>query len=235
MYDKDCEFYRFSLFSGAFPAHFRHFIIAKSALFPAETLASFFPNILSGLKAQILFLLWRHLFLFKAWTGKCVFPNLFLSPLHPHCFAGSSQGRRWFLVACTRLYKSPCRSVCLSVRHTLRHTLLFFAFLGHLEVMKHISKYFKSNEQHSQFYKSLCWLVGLSVGLSHLVSHFAFFAFLGHLKVRKHIFKYFMSNEQHSQFYKLLCWLVCLLVCHTLSHFAFFCVFRPFKGKEAHI
>ena len=40
------------------------------------------------------------------------------------------KGRVSFLVACTRLYKSPCRSVGLSVCHTLlvRHTLLFLHF-----------------------------------------------------------------------------------------------------------
>ena len=74
-------------------------------------------------------------------------------------------------------------------------------------------------------------LVGLSVGLSHFVSHFAFFAFLGHLKVRKHISKYFKSNEQHSQFYKSLCWLVGLSVglSHFASHFAIFCVLQVDK------
>ena len=100
-----------------------------------------------------------------------------------------------FLVACTRLYKSLCRSVGWSVGRSVGLSVglshfAFFAFLGYLQVGKHIFEYLESYKQHSRLYKSPCRSVRPSVG----PSHFAFFAFLGYLEVGKHIFKYLMIH-----------------------------------------
>ena len=93
---------------------------------------------------------------------------------------------------------SVCRSVGLSVGRLVglsvgRSHFAFFAFLGYLQVGKHIFEYLKSYKQHSCLHKSLCWSVGPSVCLSR----FAFFAFLGYFRVGKHIFKYLVSYKQH--------------------------------------
>ena len=72
----------------------------------------------------------------------------------------------------------------------------FFAFLGYLEVGKHIFKYVMSHKQHLQSFCidqsviwSISWSVGLSVGQSN-------FAFLGYLEVGMHLLKYLMSHKQ---------------------------------------
>ena len=86
---------------------------------------------------------------------------------HVHFFFNFME---YFLVACTRLYKSPCRSVRPSVGPS---HFAFFAFLGYLEVGKHIFKYVVSHKQHFRSFcinqsviKSISWSVSLSVGPS---------------------------------------------------------------------
>ena len=119
-----------------------------------------------------------------------------------------------FLVACTRLYKSPCQSVGRLVRLSVGrscHALLFLQFLGFSMVGSHIFKCLVNYKQHLRPYKSPCWLVGPSVRLT-VCDALLFFAFLGYLQVGKHIFVCLVSIIN-------ICATVCLSV--TLCFFAF--------------
>ena len=101
--------------------------------------------------------------------------------------------RRKFLAAIGALLvaMSVGRSVGWSVGRSvgLSH-FAFFAFLGYLQVGKHIFEYLVSYKQHSRLYKSPCWSVGPSVCLSR----FAFFAF----------FRLFQGREAHIQVFSEL-------------------------------
>ena len=70
-----------------------------------------------------------------------------------------------FLVTCTRLYKSLCRSFGRSVGKSVP-LCFFLAFLGFLKVGKDIFEYFIGYKQYSRLYKALCWSVGPSICLS---------------------------------------------------------------------
>ena len=120
-----------------------------------------------------------------------------------------------FLVACTRLYKTLCRSVGWSVG---RSHFAFFAFLSILKIEKFISEY----------------LISFKTYLGSLLCHF--FLIFCHFLSRRHSTFFVIFNHLVSfwlffssfNYVSITCLIFNHLLCHFLSFSVIFCHFSSF-------
>ena len=124
-------------------------------------------------------------------------------------------GSDLFLVACTRLYKTLCRSVGWSVG---RSHFAFFAFLSILKIEKFISKYLISFKTYLG--SLLCHSLSFFVIFCH-DDTLSFFVFFDHLES----FWLFFSSFNYVS---ITCLIFNHLLCHFLSFSVIFCHFSSF-------